>query len=137
MKIQGRVLNPGSASARVLRLAAPLSFWGGFDPSAGTIIDRAHPQVGDSVAGKILAMPGSRGSAGTPGTLGESIRLGTGPAALVVIKADINLTAGALVAASLYGRLCPVILLDIDDFEQLQTGQTASISIDGIIEVNS
>jgi predicted aconitase with swiveling domain len=135
VSIPGRVLNGGTASGQILRLSAPLSFWGGFDPSTGTIIDRAHPQVGKSVAGMILAMPGSRGSAGTPGALGESIRLGTGPKALIITKADINLTAGALVAEALYDTQCPVILVDLDDFEELQTSQPATISADGTIEI--
>ena len=107
----------------VLRLDEPLSFWGGLDPSTGEIIDQAHPQAGASMAGAVVAMPGSRGSSGTPGFLGEALRTGAGPAALIVTKADINLVAGAMVAESLYGVDCPVLLVDGETFASLTTGR--------------
>ena len=37
-------------------LDEPLSFWGGFESETGTIIDQAHPQVGQSLVGKIVMM---------------------------------------------------------------------------------
>lgn len=37
-------LVPGAAAGAPLLLDEPLSFWGGLDPTAGTIIDRQHPQ---------------------------------------------------------------------------------------------
>lgn len=135
--ITGRVLNSGAASGTVLKLTAPLSFWGGLDPKTGAIIDRAHPQVGASTTGHILVMPGSRGSAGTPGVLGESIRLGTGPAALIVTKADVNLTAGALVAATLYGKQCPVVLVQPNELDTLNDGDAVSVGSDGTISTQS
>ena len=73
------------------------------------IIDQSHPEVGQSLAGRVVAMPGSRGSSGTPGVLGEALRLGVGPAALVVTKADVNLIAGVIVAEVLYGVNCPIL----------------------------
>jgi predicted aconitase with swiveling domain len=125
--IRGRVLHAGSATGVIVRLDAPLSFWGGFDPETGRIIDQAHPQVGASLVGRLVAMPGSRGSSGTPGVLAESIRRSTGPAALIVTKADINLTAGAVVAAELYGRACPIVLVDEETFAHLVDGDTTII----------
>ncbi len=134
--ISGRILNRGEASGPVLRLTAPLSFWGGLDPVTGAIIDRAHPQVGAFMTGRIVSMPGSRGSAGTPGVLGESIRLGTGPAGLIVAKADINLTAGALVADTLYGTQCPVVLVALKELEALVEGQTVTVRQDGTVSLD-
>ena len=55
-------LHPGTAAGKVLRLADPLSFWGGFDPQDGRILDRSHPDVGRRIAATVLALPGSRGS---------------------------------------------------------------------------
>ena len=124
MTITGRWLHGESFSGTVLRLDEPLSFWGGLDPATGTILDQAHPQAGSSMAGKIVAMPGSRGSSGTPGVLGEAIRAGVGPAALVITKADVNLLAGAMVAEALYDIVCPVLLVDADTLDGLRTGDT-------------
>ena len=125
--ISGRVLHPGHAAAPVLRLDEPVSFWGGVDPKTGAIIDRAHPQVGTSMAGTIVAMPGSRGSAGTPGVLGEALRRGTGPAALILAKGDANLVAGALVAAALYDVVCPIVVVDEGDLDRFRTGDHATV----------
>lgn len=130
---QGRVLHPGSASGQILRLDGPLSFWGGFDAATGLIIDKSHPQVGQSLTDRVVVMPGSRGSAGTPGVLAESMRMGTGPAALIVTKADINLTAGAVVASALYDIACPIVLLDAEAFSALADGEPVDVSPDGQI----
>ena len=127
----GRVLHPGTAFAPVFHLDEPLSFWGGFDPATGTIIDRAHPQVGANLAGRIVAMAGSRGSSATPGALGEALRLGTAPAGLIITKADINLVAGAMVAATLYDSNCPVILVNRETLHRIRNGSELTISSDG------
>ncbi|MEM8747295.1 MAG: DUF126 domain-containing protein [Actinomycetota bacterium] len=122
MTISGRWLHGDTLTGEVLRLDEPLSFWGGLDPATGVIIDQAHPQAGQSIAGRVVAMAGSRGSSGTPGVLGEALRIGVGPAALIVTKADVNLVAGTIVAESLYGIRCPVLLVDDDVFDGLHTG---------------
>ncbi|MGI9608263.1 MAG: aconitase X swivel domain-containing protein [Acidimicrobiales bacterium] len=107
----------------VLRLQEPLSFWGGFDAGTGRVIDRAHPQHGSVLTDKVVAIPGSKGSSGTPGVLGDSIRRGTGPHALVITKADINLVAGALAASALYDRRCAILLVTDDVFDSLRDGE--------------
>jgi predicted aconitase with swiveling domain len=91
-----------------LRLTEPLSFWGGIDPETGRIIDASHPQVGESITGKILRMPHSRGSSSSPSVLAEALRLGTGPAAIVLDEPDPMVVLGALVARLLYGIECRV-----------------------------
>jgi len=112
-------LVPGTINGTVLRLDESLSFWGGFDAATGRIIDQSHPQCGESLAGRVVALPGSRGSSGTPGVLGDAIRRGTGPAALIVAKADINLVAASLTAHALYNVTCPILLLDQPAFRDV------------------
>ena len=125
-ELSGTWLVEGAIQGEVLRLDEPLSFWGGFDAVAGEIIDRSHPQYGVSLAGKVVAMPGSRGSSGTPGVLGESLRRGTGPAALVLTSADVNIVVGAITAEALYESTCPVMLVDQDQFDSLTTGMAVT-----------
>lgn len=125
--VPGRTLHRGTAAGPVLKLDAPVSFWGGIDPATGGIVDRAHPQHGCIITGTVLAMAGSRGSSGTPGVLGEMLRRGTGPAAIVLTKPDVNLVAGALVAATLYAAICPVVLVDLDTFDSLRTGDRVNL----------
>ena len=94
---------------------APLSFWGGIDVETGTVIDRSHPAIGQSVAGRVLVMPSGRGSSSSSSVLAEAIRLGTAPAAIILGEADPILVVGALVAARLYGRSCPLVVLAAED----------------------
>ena len=83
----------------MLVLDEPLSFWGGVDSATGVIVDRHHPQADASVAGTVLVLPGTRGSAGGSGTLAECLRLGTGPAAIVLPSADRSVVVGVQVVS--------------------------------------
>lgn len=131
--VQTTVLTAGTAEAEVLALDEPLSFWGGYDPVSGTIIDRHHPQAGKCLAGLILVLPSARGSAGTPACIAESIRTGVAPAGFVLGTADINIATGALVAGSLYGANCPVVCVGPDDYERLSRTRHLAIAEDGTI----
>jgi predicted aconitase with swiveling domain len=130
---RGAVLNPGACRAEVLVLDEALSFWGGFDPAAGTVIDRHHPQAGVSLAGKAVAMPGSRGSAGTPAAIAEAIRRGCGPAAFLLATRDVNIAIGAMIADRLYGGTTPVLALAPEDYARLNPGATVEIGPDGTL----
>lgn len=120
--LRGTWLVEGTFDGEVVRLDESLSFWGGFDATTGIVIDRSHPQCGVSLTDKIVAMPGSKGSSGTPGVLGESLRCGTGPRAMVITKPDINLVAGAMTAGALYSAACPILLISHTDFDALFDG---------------
>lgn len=132
-RFQGQVLNPGSARGEPLLFDEPLSFWGGFDAVAGRVIDRQHPQYGVVITGKILVMPGSRGSAGTPGVLAETLRLKTGPLGIILDKPDINITTGAQVVAELYNQHYPVIALEPANFHKIRPGALLEIQESGLI----
>ncbi|MBT7613377.1 MAG: DUF126 domain-containing protein, partial [Rhodospirillaceae bacterium] len=95
----------GTASAPVLVLDAPISFWGGIDYLTGLIQDRSHPQNGKSIAGTCLVVSNIRGSGGTPGVLADTLRRGCGPAAIVIGYPDINTMTGIVVANRLYGSV--------------------------------
>lgn len=112
-------LVPGAAAGAPLMLDEPLSFWGGLDPTSGTIIDRRHPQHGANVADRVVMMPGGRGSSGGSAILAEAIRLGKGPAGILMLERDAIVVVGALVAAELYGRGCPVALASERDWPAL------------------
>jgi predicted aconitase with swiveling domain len=109
-----RGLAPGEGDGSALVLREPLSFWGGIDPATGRIIDRSHPDAGRTISGSVLVMPGSRGSSSSSSVLAETLRLGTGPVAIVLGAADPILTVGAIVADRLYGLRCPIVVCEID-----------------------
>lgn len=112
-------LLPGAASGAPLRLDEPLSFWGGLDSTTGRIIDRWHPQRGRNVAGRVLMMPAGRGSSSGSAALAEAIRLGVGPAAILLLERDPIVVVGAMVAAELYARECPVLLASKRNWDRL------------------
>jgi len=124
----GRAMVAGQASGQVLRLDEPLSFWGGLDPATGRIIDRRHPQVGQSVTDLVLVMPSGRGSSSGSSTLCEAVRAGTGPAAILMGEPDEIVALGAVVADEIYGRLVPVVVLPADRFGDLPTGVRVEVS---------
>lgn len=59
---------------------------------------------------RVLVMEIGRGSSSGSSVLAEAIRLGTAPLGIVLLARDAIVTVGALVAAELYGRQCPVLL---------------------------
>jgi uncharacterized protein len=110
----GRFYIAGEAQASALVLMAPLSFWGGVSAETGAIIDHSHPDLGKSVRGRVLVMPGGRGSSSSSSVLAETLRVGAGPKAIILARADPILTVGALVALSLYSVACPIVVCPID-----------------------
>lgn len=111
VSVQGVTLHPGTADGPLLVLAEPLSLWGGVDVATGTITEGRHPQRGASLAGRILAMPAGRGSSSSSSVLAELLRVGRGPAGVLLGEPDVILVLGALAAAELYGIELPVVSL--------------------------
>ena len=133
--IQGRVLVPGQASGPALVLDETLSFWGGFNPVNGEIIDIHHPQYQARVGQCILFVPQSRGSAGTPGAIAETLRNGSGPAAFVLANADLNISVGVMVANRLYQLNVPVIEIALSQFAQIENESNIHVDEGGLIEI--
>ena len=50
-----------------------------------------------------------------------------------MIEPDVNLAIGAEVAATLYGRAMPVLIVSPDDFAIIATWPAASIADDGAL----
>jgi len=121
----GRFYADGEAAAPALVLTEALSFWGGIEVETGSIISRSHPQLGQCVAGRVLVMPGSRGSSSSSSVLAEAVRRGTAPVGILLGSPDPILTVGAIVAQSLYDLRCPIVVCTIDG---IATGDSIRIS---------
>ncbi len=135
-QIDTQSLVPGEACGEALVLEQTLSFWGGFDPVKGQIIDVHHAQSGERVAGKVLCIPRSKGSAGTPGGIAETLRNGSGPRAFVLGERDVNISVGVLVANRLYGMKVPVIRVSMEDMARISSGDQISIDIEGKLSIS-
>jgi uncharacterized protein len=127
MTIRGTTLVPGTVKADVIALAEPLSFWGGFDSETGRVIDRRHPDLGACLTGKIVVMTAARGSSSGTSVLAEAIRTGTAPAAFVIAERDAILTVGAMIAAELYGRFCPIVVVTPADLAIIARATTLTL----------
>jgi predicted aconitase with swiveling domain len=111
----------------VVCLSSPLSLWGGFDLESGRISDVNHPQCGEVIAGKILVMPGGRGSSSSSSVLLESARISANPRAIIVTEKDPIIVIGALVAADLYKMEIPVVYIGPDVLDSLASGMEVAV----------
>jgi predicted aconitase with swiveling domain len=122
--VRGRVVIPGAAEGPLLRLGAPISFWGGVDPRTGRIADPRHPDHGAEIAGTVLALPATIGSSSSSAVMLELTRLGLAPAALLLGTVDAILTLGVVVAGEMgYGTI-PVLALGPDAIAALPANGT-------------
>ncbi|MEY4531045.1 MAG: hypothetical protein RLZZ156_1766 [Deinococcota bacterium] len=130
-RINAKSLVAGTAQGTVLKLE-PLSFWGGFDSQTGCVTEPSHPQYSICLSQKIVVMESGRGSSSSSSVLAEAIRLGTAPAAFLLLEVDTILATGALVAAELYQIECPILVLTQQEWSSLETGMQARVESDTI-----
>ena len=130
--MRGRAVIPGGAEGEALVSDEPLSFWGGYDYRTGEIIDRRHPLSGHIAAGRVMAVPFTRGSS-TTAVLLEAVRAGTAPAAILTTGIDAFFALASIVADEMYARPIPLIALEPGDFARLRTGARLTVHEDGTI----
>lgn len=121
---QGRSICNGAAEGEALVTRQGISFWGGVDPETGLITEAGHELCGQKMTGKILVLPGLKGSAGAMWII---IRLAvnkTGPKAIVVPKADTILVGSAIMAG-----IPTVDSLKINPFQTFKNGDW--LKVDG------
>ncbi len=135
--IHGEAVVSGQAAGELLISQEPLSFWGGYDQKTGEIIDRRHPLSGEIAAGKVLAVPFTRGSSTTTAVLLEAMRVGKAPAALMSTGTDSFFALASIVADVLYDRSIPVISIPPAEFDSLEPGAFLRIFEDGRIELEA
>ena len=131
--IAGRVIVAGEADAEALVTHDALSFWGGYDFHTGEIIDKHHPLAGVCAAGRVLAVPFTKGSSTTTAVLLEAVRAGTAPAAILTTGVDAFVALASIVAGVMYGKSFPVVALDPRDFEALETGVRLIVEPSGVV----
>ena len=130
--VKGRVIVAGAATGELLRLEAPISFWGGVDPVAGRIADPRHPDHGTSLAGRVLAVPSAVGSSSSSAIMLELIREGKAPAALILGTADAIVALGVVVAGELGLLTLPVVEAPWQDVMALPQG-SVRVAEDGVL----
>lgn len=128
--LQSEIVMPGVVSGELLVSAEPLSFWGGYDQVTGNIIDQRHPLAGQCAAGRILAVPFTRGSSTTTAVLLEAIKAEVAPLAIITTARDSFFALASIVADEMYGTPLPLFVLAQADFDRLESG--VRVRVDGI-----
>jgi len=136
MRVHGLALLRGAATGEALAADVPLSFWGGFDPETGAIIDMRHPLAGEIAAGRVLVLPAGRGSCSGSGVLLEAIRNGTAPAAIVTSRVDAIIALGAILGDELYARGPVTIVIPENERRAIGTGDLVAIDEEGWLRVS-
>ncbi|WP_230975428.1 cis-3-hydroxy-L-proline dehydratase [Acetobacter garciniae] len=129
VQVSGRMLCSGQAGGPVVTAPVGLSFWGGVDPLNGIVLDRHHPLAGECLTGKVLAVPGGRGSCTGSCVMLELILNGVAPAAIIVCEHEEIYTLGALIAQVFFDRTMPVLQISREAFVLL--GQYRFARIEG------
>lgn len=119
---EGRVLVAGEASGEILYCTSEIPGWGGIDTKSGRIVEVGHPQYGESMAGRILVIPGAKGASGWSGQFHLTKLNGFAPVAVVAKSLNTKLALGLAV-------LDVPALIDLPDaaYEAIATGQKATI----------
>ncbi len=131
----GQPVAAGSARGEAVAADLPLSFWGGFDPETGIIIDRRHPLTGNLAAGRVLVVPSGRGSCSGSGVLLEAIHNGTAPAAIITSRLDPVIGLGCILGDELYARHPPMVVIADQDRLLIETGDLMEVDDHGVITV--
>lgn len=121
---QGRSIANGIAEGEALVTRQPLSIFGGVDPDSGLVKEREHELFGVKLSGKVLVMPPLKGSTAGTWILCRLAENGVAPSAIVITRADIILTAGAII-----GKIPTVDNFDFDPTVKFETGD--KLRVDG------
>lgn len=132
--VTGRVLIDGTAQGPLLRLVAPISFWGGIDPATSRLTDPRHPQHGIAIAGTVLALAATRGSSSSSAIMLELLARGIAPAALLLAEPDAILALGIIVGREMGYPAIPVLAVTAAEQSRLPDGMLR-IGTGGVIGV--
>lgn len=131
---RGEILVPGEGGAGpALVLSAPISFWGGVDPRNGQIADVRHPEHGETIAGRVLFLPGTIGSSSASAVLLELVHNGHAPAALVLHEPDAILLLGLIVAREMGWKTPVAVRLNKAGFDRFRNRHVGIDSNGGFV----
>lgn len=99
--------------------------WAGIDEKSGVIIEKGHVEEGQSIDGRILVIPASKGSNCWSGHFNSAMINGVKPAGWVVTRIDTRVAVAAVVVGS------PMVadFNDVDPCREIKTGDW--VRIDG------
>jgi len=130
---QGRPLVRGVGEGALLRLDAPISFWGGVNALTGRVSDPRHPNHKTELKGRVVWIPATIGSSSSSSILLELIRGGVAPAALLLGAPDPILALGAIVAREMGHGVTPLLECSLAALDAWPDGTVLRVDRDGSI----
>jgi predicted aconitase/predicted aconitase with swiveling domain len=121
----------GVAEGPALVADTRISFWGGFDPVTGKIVEVGNPLEGESLEGKVVVFRSTKGSSGSSRMLRLARISGRSPVAFINLELD-ELSVLSCVAQDL-----PLVIgMECNPFDAIMTGDWVKVDADrGIVEV--
>lgn len=107
-----KVLVDGQCDARARGTGSMLSFWGGYDPERGTIIDHRHPLCGESLTGCVFVLPKGKGSSTGSAVLLDALVAGTAPVGIIMNAVDEIISLGVVIWREFYDQSIPVVVVE-------------------------
>ena len=128
MEMKGRIIMKGKIEDVALVTSEPISFYGGVDPTTGTIIEKGHELQGKSVKGKILVFPTGKGSTVGSYTLYRMKKSGTAPAGILNKECGTVIAVGAIISE--------IPCVDLIDISKIQTGDLIRVENEKVSILN-
>ena len=125
-QLKGRIIYKGKAEGEALATSQPISFYGGVDPSTGTVIEKGHELQGQSVKGKILVFPQGKGSTVGSYTLYCMKKNGTAPAGMINRECETIVAVGAIISE--------IPFVDKIDISKIKTGSKIELE-NGVVTI--
>ena len=128
--LKGRKIFGGVAEGEALVSPRPLMGWGLVNEEKGYTIEEGHPLFEVPFKGKVLVMPGMRGSGGFV-MYGRTRAFDVHPAAFIFGRVN-----SVMILAGMNAKVPAVADLDGDPVELIETGDWVRVDGDqGIVEV--
>ena len=96
--IECRNISKGKAEGELIVSSEAISFLGGVDPETGVVIDPNHELKGESIKGKVLFIPGGKGSTVGSYVIFQMMKNNTAPKAIICLKAEPIIATGAIMS---------------------------------------
>ena len=112
-----KIIVKGHAEGQILKSNKPINFLGTVDKKTGHIQDKTHPLYEKSIKDSVLVFPHGIGSSVGAYTIYSLKSNNSAPSAMICKKADLTVVTGCALAN------IPLVLIDEDEFMQLNDGQ--------------
>jgi hypothetical protein len=115
--LQGHKVVGGTAEGEALVCHEPITFVGGINPFTGEVMEKGHELEGKRISDKVLVYPTGKGSTGGSYRIYDMAKRGTGPKAIINLRAEPITAIGAII-----GEIPMVDKLSQDPTQIIQSG---------------